>query len=234
MDPVVAREAGDGSYEILSRPDVWVAAGELSISKIPVLMLDGVDDEEAADIVRDHYVAGDDDPISEAENFLAIMERNGWWNGRSQEYPRGAVSKVARAVNRSRPYVANALRLLKLPTSIRSSLRRGGLTVGQARPLLTIPSTVDQLSLARRVEAEQMTARDVEKAAKEMMGEGDSSPPATADKPKEKSADLVRLERRVTDLLGAEFSIEEGRAVINFYDDLTILEGVLERLGYRG
>jgi len=234
VDPVVVRPAGAGRYEILSHPDIWVAAGELSIAKVPAIIREDIDDLEAADIVRDHYVSAPDDPISEAEGFLTVMQRNGWWDGRSAALPRGAISKVARSMSRSRPYVANSLRLLKLPVGIQEELRGGRLSMGQARPLLRLSSRADQLGLARRIKAERLTARQAELEARTLSQGRPPRAPEQTGLMEKKSADIVRLERRVTDLLGAEFRLDEGRAVINYYGDLSILDGILERIGYRG
>jgi len=233
IEPVVVRPITAQRFEILVRPDVWVAAGELSIHQVPALILDYIDDDEAEELVREHYVTEEQDPVSEGEGFLALMERQGWWDGGRASLPRGAISKVARAVGRSRPYVANALRLLKLPDAILEEVRHGRLTVGQVRPLLGLTSRSEQLRLAERIGREGLTARAVEEAVKS----GLDTPRQRQEAPaanEAKSADIRRLEQQVTELIGAEFTLEQGRAVINYYGSLDILEGVLEKLGYKG
>jgi ParB family chromosome partitioning protein len=233
VEPVVVRPITKERFEILVRPDVWIAAGELSIHQVPAIILDDIDDDEAEELVREHYVTEEQDPVSEGEGFLALMERQGWWDGGRAAMPRGAISKVARAVGRSRPYVANAVRLLKLPDAILEEVRRGRLTVGQVRPLLGLSSRSEQLRLAERIRREGLTARAVEEAVKSGAISLATKPEAAA-ADETKSADIRRLEQQVTALIGAEFTLEQGRAVINYYDSLDILEGVLEKLGYKG
>lgn len=234
IDPVVVRALVDGKYEILSNPETWQAAGELAIQKVPVVVVDDVDDDEAADIVREQYGSKAGNPISEAESFVAQIKARGLWEGEGRALPRGAVSRVARAAGHSRPYVANALRLLRLPLSVQEDIREGRLSVGQARPLLSVGSRSEQLRMAARIQNEGLTARQAEALAKTARAGRSESTTRDNSKSTTKSADLLRLEQQVSTLLGARFEIDGGKATIDFYDNLDILDGILSKLGYRG
>lgn len=234
IDPVVVRAVDDGAFEILSNPETWQAAGELAIHQVPVVVMDDVNDDEAADIVKEQYTSRAGNPISEAESFVAQLKAHRWWKGDGSALPRGAVSRVARATGHSRPYVANALRLLQLPLSVKEDVKAKRLSVGQARPLLALTSRSDQVRLAARIKAEGLTARRVEKLVKGRDEVRTAEARAQAEAPAEKDPDLVRLEQKVGELLGAQFTIDGDKATINFYGNLDILDGILSKLGYQG
>jgi ParB family chromosome partitioning protein len=105
------------------------------------------------------------DPMEEAEAYRTLQEAFGL----SQE-------EVALRVGKRRATVANALRLLRLPSDVQALLHRGELTAGQARPLLSLPSAHEQVELARRIAADGLSARAVEELVA-------SPPPATAAEP---------------------------------------------------
>lgn len=229
VDPVVVRPLPNGKYEILSNPETWLAAGELKLESVPVVIRDDLDDDQAADIVQDHYVLRHRNPIEEAKYFEALLDRFG---GHER---RGSITKLAHHLKRSRAYVAHALRLLNLPPKIQEMISTGILPAGKARPLVTIKSRSEQLRLADDIVKNKLTTRSVETAAKSYR-EGEPTAHDQSAKPAAsiKSPDIVRLERQVSAIIGTEFTIDEGRAVINFHGSNDILEGVLQKLGYRG
>lgn len=230
IEPVVVRPLPAGGYEILSNTDTWIAAGELKLTNVPVIIRDDLDDDEAAQIVQDHYVLRHRNPIDEARYFEARLERFGG------QKSRGAISKLAFHLNRPRPYIAHSLRLLKLPGQIRDMIATGVLSAGQARPLVSVNDRSLQLSLAKKIAADELSARQAEALAKSAKSGDTEIAPAVSGAPattQSKSPDILRLERLVSQAIGTQFLLEGDRAVINFFGDYEVLEGILEKLGVR-
>jgi len=230
IEPVVVRPLPAGGYEILSNPETWLAAGELELPNVPVVIRDDLDDEQAAQVVQDHYVLRHRNPIEEARYFEARLERFGG------QKSRGAVTKLAFHLKRPRPYIAHAIRLLKLPAQIQGMIATGELSAGQARPLISINDRALQLSLAKKIAADQLSARQAEALAKSVKsGDAEIAPADSVTSPttQSKSPDVLRLERLVSQAIGTEFVLEGDRAVIKFFGNNEILEGILNKLGVR-
>ena len=234
VDPIVARPIGADRYEILSNPEAWVAAGEVGLHRVPVLLRDDLTDSEAADIVNDHYGTQKNNAVDEAENLALRLEDLG---GRAC---RGSITKLSLQVGRSRPYIAHALRLLSLPIRVQEHIRSGRMTAGHGRPLVAMRSRADQIELAEIVIAEKLSVRSTEALAREyrksslVRTKGIRKTGSRQGSVATKSPDILRLEQGVTDLLGCRFEIQGDKAVFDYYGDLDILQGILNRIGYRG
>jgi ParB family chromosome partitioning protein len=228
IDPVVVRPIAGGRYEILSNPEAWVATGRAGRHEVPVVIRDDLSTELAAEIVREQY--GDrraPSAIDEAQRFMDELQALGG-PGR-----RGAISRVAAAAGRARAYVAHALRLLELPEDIQALVRQGVLSPGHVRPLVSLRDPVLQRRLARTMVDERLSVRAAERLVR---GSRTTTPVATAAAaPSSDATDLRRLESRMTELIGCPFQVDPkaGRATIQYFGDLEILQGVLERLGYQ-
>lgn len=225
LDPISVRPIDQRRYEILSNPTIWVAAGQAGIFELPVTVHTGISDAEAAAIVADHYQAPSLNPIDEAQGFADELDAMG---GRGQH---GVVTQLADRLGIARNYIYHALRLLELPVGIQALIERGELSVGQARPLITVPGRIQQQGLAKRIVAECLSARDVERLARELRhgrSQGLSAPSSTA-----VDADVQRLQQRVSELVGSPFEIRGNEAIFNFFGDYEVLDGLLGRLGYR-
>lgn len=231
IDPVVVRpEGATGRYEILSNPEVWVATGRAGHHVVPVLIRSDLTSEQAAEVVRQQYggvtATG---PLEEARGFLAALESHGG------PMRRGSITAVASEVGRSRAYVAHALRLLDLPDDILALLERGELTPGHLRPLVTLCDPQLQRALVRQFIDQRLSVREAEQRVRETRA---AAPAPVRPEPRSAHApdvDVRHLESRMTDLLGCQFHVDAKRGVaeIAYYGDLEILQGVLERLGYR-
>lgn len=229
IDAVVVRPIGDGRYEILSRPEVWVATGRAGRHEVPVVIRDDLSAEQAGAIVREHYVDRPVLPLEEARRLKAELD--------AQPNPeaRGAITAVAARAGRRRAYVAHALRLLELPTDVQQLVESGRLTPGHVRPLVSLRDPDRQRSLAREFVESGFTVRAAEQRVRALRTETPppKAPPASGYTAPD--SDLHRLESVMTDLLGCQFRLDTRRGVaeIAYYGDLEILQGVLERLGYR-
>ncbi len=222
LEPVVVRRVGREGYEILSNPATWIAAGQAGLHTVPVFIREGLSDAEAAAIVLDHYQSAALNAIDEAQGFEDQLQELG---GHGQY---GAIARLAVRVGRSRTYVAHALRLLALPETIQDLVRSGRLSPGQVRPLVTVKGAAQQTLLAQRILAERLSARAAEALALQHRTGTQKAPAGRAE-----NADVKRLERAVTELIGCPFEIRGGEAVFNYFGDYEVLDGVLRRLGYR-
>ncbi len=228
VEPVVVRPIGQGRYEILANAEAWVAAGRAGLHKIPVNVREDLDEEEARDIVVEHYGVQARSVLDDARYF---EEQLAFFGGSKR---RGAITKLAVASGRSRPYIAHSLRLLALPHEIQNWVQAGRLSAGQVRPLVAIADRATQLRLARSIMTKRLTAREAEALARATRaGEAKLAPEKPPNK-RGKDADTKRFEQRVSDTIGAEFRLENGRAIIDYCNDLDVLQGIVERMGYRG
>lgn len=224
LEPIAVRQLSDHHFEILNNAPSWVAAGQAGLREVPVMIHYGLSDAEAAAIVIDHYETLESDPIEEARALEDQLHATG---GRKNH---GAISRLARRIGVSRSQLAHSLRLLELPAEIQEAVSRGELSPGQARPLISINDRDKQRQLAKRIRLEKLSVRECERLAKTMR---EATALHAIDSTLEsKSADVLRLEQNVTDLIGSQFEIRGTEAVFKFYGDYNVLDGILHRLGY--
>ena len=208
--PVVGRPE---EYEIIAGERRWRAAQRVGLHDVPVVV-HNVSDKEALELaIIENVQRADLNPLEEALGYHQLIEQ--------YEYSQAALAEV---IGKSRPHIANTLRLLKLPPVVQDYLRAGRLTAGHARALVTL---ADPEAAARRIVEAGMTVRDAE-----AMGEGTSK--RRAAKPKTvKDADTLKLEKDVSDRLGLTVAIEhkgEGGEVRVLYSSLEQLDEVCRRL----
>jgi ParB family chromosome partitioning protein len=116
--------------------------------------------------------------------------------------------EIARRVGKSRPFIANSLRLLQLPAEIHDLLNRGLLSAGHAKVLLGLDSNVRQNALAQQIVARKLSVRDTEKEAQRMQRAG-APRPAVAGPGRD--VEMGSLEERLRQLLGTKVRISTGR-----------------------
>ena len=226
IESVVVRRLGPNQFEILSNVETWLAVQRLGQREVPIELREDVDDDEAEALVKLSYWGRDQDPIDEAQYLRERLDELG---GRET---RGATRKLAALTGLSRSYISHALRLLELPKEVQDMIQGGQLQVGHAKPLVTIKERRELLRLARKIAGERLSVRTVEQLArKARAGEAIAveDPPSVDPDP-----DIVRLERRVTELIGCRVSIDvaTGTVTLDYAHDLEILDGLLRRFGY--
>lgn len=154
VQPLIVRELAKGKYELIAGERRLRAAKLAGLDRVPVLVKD-YDEEQSAEIALIENLQREDlNPAEEGEAYRSLMKKYGY----TQE-------RLAEAVGKSRPYVANMLRLAGLPKEVLEKLASGALTVGQVRPLLGLASQEEQTALARRIEKENLSARQAEALA---------------------------------------------------------------------
>ena len=228
IQPIVVREAGDGAYEIIAGERRWRAAQRAGLHDVPIAIVDATDVQSLEFAIIENVQRADLNPIEEAAGYLALIEQC----NHTQD-------QVAQIVGKSRPYVANLLRLLKLSEPVKELVRKGQLSAGHARVLVGQPNALD---IALEAIAKGMSVRqleewgreDGERQAREVLREGKPGLVRALHREAAKDADTRALERRLTDALGLEVSIdhrgEKGTLSVK-YTDLDQLDAVVRKLG---
>lgn len=217
LQPILVRPIHAGRFEIVAGERRWRAAQRAGLHTIPAVVreLNEVDVLEIA--IVENVQRTDLNPIEEAQGFQALIDRF----GRTQE-------EVADAVGKSRPHIANMLRLLKLPDDLQEMVRDGRLSSGHARAILTAP---DPRGLAQRAIKEGLNVRDVERLAQQAKEEKHG--PRATSASDSKSADTRALEQSLSNALGLDVTISEkggaGEVKVS-YKTLDQLDDVIRRL----
>jgi ParB family chromosome partitioning protein len=212
IQPLLVRPRGDGAYELVAGERRLRAAERAGLRTVPVVIREMSDDESLEIALIENLQRADLSPLEEAAAYERLMHDFGL----TQE-------EVAERVGKSRPAIANTLRLLRLPDPIKQELARGRLTAGHARVLLSIDDADAQLRTARQIVARQMSVRDTEKLA--------PSSRRVAEPPRDPHRHA--LERDLSAALGTRVRIHPrgrgGRIEIEYYS-LAELQGLADRL----
>lgn len=224
IQPILVRKLDSGYYQIIAGERRWRASRLAGLTEIPVRIVEA-DDRRTAELALVENLQREDlNPIEEAKGYRTLMEDYGL----SQE-------EVARGVGRSRPAVANALRLLSLSPQVMELVEKGELSAGHARALVPIPDGGRQLEAARQVIKQAFSVRKTELLAGKILKERAAVPPETEagltiDYAAELSAELSALLGRKVQLIDGRRS---GRIELSFYgaEDREALIDALRKLG---
>ena len=218
VQPLAVRDAGNGYYQIIAGERRWRAARLAGLTELPVVVLDADDQTVMELALIENLQRQDLNPMEEAEGYRVLMEDYGL----TQE-------QAAARVGKSRPAVANALRLLALPDEVRAMVEEGTLSAGHARAVLTLNSQRLQKAAAQKIIALRLSVRQAEAMCKRMAAE---------EKPKKEKPALTvdyvgECEKALTKQLGRKVRIvsgkRKGRFELEFYgqDDLQRLYEIL-------
>jgi ParB family transcriptional regulator, chromosome partitioning protein len=157
IQPLVVRRNGDG-YELIAGERRWRAAMRAGLTHVPIVLRDASDHEALQLALVENLQREDLNPIEEANGYRRLQEEFHW----SQE-------EMAEKVGKSRPAIANSMRLLSLPTEVQQEVSLGNLPSGQARALLGLHSEPLILSACREVIAKGLSTRDTEKMVRHLI-----------------------------------------------------------------
>jgi ParB family transcriptional regulator, chromosome partitioning protein len=157
IQPLVVRPKGDG-FELIAGERRWRAAMKAGLSRVPVVVREASDHEALQLALVENLQREDLNPIEEANGYRRLQEEFHW----SQE-------EMAEKVAKSRPAVANALRLLSLPTEVQQEVSAGNLPAGQARALLGLHTEPLMVSACREVIAKGLSTRETEKMVRHLV-----------------------------------------------------------------
>ena len=220
IQPLTVRETGNGYYQIIAGDRRWRASRLAGLSEIPAVIIEA-DDRKAMELALIENLQRQDlNPVEESLGYQALISEYGL----TQE-------EAAARVGKSRPTVANALRLLHLPDSVLDLLRQGSLTSGHARAILSLKSEKEQLEAAQKICALGLSVRQAELLCKNMSKEPKPEKEATF------AVDYVaECEKSLSKHLGRGVKIvngkRKGRFELEFYgqEDLQNLLDALMKL----
>lgn len=219
IQPILVRRAGDG-FEIIAGERRWRAAQRAQVHAIPALVRDDSDSAVAEIALIENVQRQDLNAIEEAEGYQALVRTHG--------HGQDAVGKL---VGKSRSHVANLLRLLELPPSIREMLLRGDLTMGHAR---AIASADEPERLAQQIVDQGLSVRQAEALARKIRpGAGRDIGRGVDRQGRQVDADLAALERQLGDMLGLKVKVSHagaGGTVSLSYSSLDQLDMICQRL----
>ena len=219
LQPVLIRRKSSDTFELIAGERRWRAAKRAGKETIPAIVRDVEDLTSLEHALVENLHRQDLGPLEEAAAYQQLIDDFQL----SQE-------AVAKRVGKSRPAIANALRLLQLPSSVQGFLMDGRLTAGHARALLGFTSRQEQDQLANRAIKENLTVREVEKIVRD----GSVSTKGTKKRSVKKSVAELEVERILSELLstrvGVTIGSRRGKITIDFAnnDDLTRILNIIE------
>ena len=220
IQPIVVRKKKKG-YEIVAGERRWRAAMKAGLAEVPCLLKELTDEQNMLIAIIENMQREDLNPIEEAEGLHQMVSTFGL----TQE-------QVSKSVGKSRPYITNALRLLKLPEYIREKLAEGVISAGHGRTLITVEDEDLRRQLFDKIVAEGLSVRETEKLVAEL-GKPAKKKPAK----KIKNPDTAHVEEELKVILGTKVNIVEkgkkGKIEIECYsrDELNRLIELLKKLG---
>ena len=220
LQPLTVRELSSGYYQIIAGERRWRAARMAGLTEIPAVIIEA-DDKKAMELALIENLQRQDlNAVEEALGYRSLMEDFGL----TQE-------ETAQAVGKSRPAVANALRLLSLPEAVLEKLREGALSAGHARAILALKSEKKQLELMQKIIALGLSVRQAELLSKNMEREPKPEPKVTL------AVDYIgECEKQLSKHLGRGVKIvngkRKGKFELEFYgqEDLQVLLDALMKL----
>ena len=220
LQPITVRRLPSGYYQIIAGERRWRAARQAGLEDIPAMVLEAEEDEVMELALIENLQRQDLNPIEEAEGYERLMKQFGL----TQE-------QVAKRVVKSRSAVANALRLLALPTEVRTMVSEGEISGGHARAVLAVNEAAKRVKAARQMVG--LSVRQSEALAKRM----NKKPVEKPEQSPEVSVDYIaELEKELEGALGRKISIQQGKhsgqLTLEYYgaEDLERLSEALRNL----
>ena len=205
IQPIVLRKLKTG-YEIVAGERRWRACRIVGLKEVPCIVKELTDEENMLLAIIENMQREDLNPIEEAEGLKQMIDTYGL----TQE-------QVSYSVGKSRPYITNSLRLLKLPEEVRTLTASGEISVGHAKALAAVKDRDKQITLAKKTAKDGLSVRQIELMAKET-----KAPARKAPKVK-KSADEKKIEEDMKNALGTKVNLnrkgKKGKIEIEFYSD---------------
>jgi len=212
LSPIMVRQTTDGYYQIIAGERRWRASREAGLTQVPARIV-VADDKTALEIAMVENLQREDlSPIEEARGYRVLMDEFEM----TQE-------EVAQRVSKSRPAVANSLRLLSLPDELTELVLRKELSAGSARALLALKSTDQMKEAAKSIVDSEMSVREVEALVRKL---GKEEPASTSTTQSSIEVDyLLEAQKRLTSAMGRRVTINQskkgknkGKIELEYYD----------------
>ena len=217
LQPILVRSLPGGGYRIVAGERRWRASRMAGLSEIPAVVKEMTDREEFEAALVENLQRTDLNPVEEALGYRQLKEEYGM----TQE-------QIAKSVSKSRPAVANAMRLLSLPEAVIDMLRENNLTAGHAKPLLSLVTAAQMEEAAAYIAENGLSVRQAEAYCKKML-----TPAVYVEKKVPHMVAEVQLS--LTESLGRKVKVsgngKKGKIEIEYFDeeDLVKLAKLLGR-----
>ena len=213
VQPLTVRELSSGYYQIIAGERRWRAARMANLSEVPAVIIEADDKKVMELALIENLQRQDLNPVEEAQGYISLMNDYGLTQ-----------DETAKRVGKSRPAVANTLRLLNLPIEVLELVRSGKLSAGHARAVLSVKSKKKQIEAAKKIANLDLSVRQAELLCKNIEKEPAPKKPVTL------AVDYVaECEKSLSKQLGRGVKIvngkRKGRFELEFYgqDDLQVL-----------
>ncbi len=221
LQPLLVRPIPAGGYQLVAGERRWRAARMAGLVEVPVVVRELTDEQVMAAALIENLQREDLNPVEEAQGYRTLMERFSLTQ-----------DEVARRMGKSRPAVANSLRLLALPENVLGMVRDGKLSQAHARTLLSLPDAPAIAEAAQEIARKGLSVREVERMVKRKAREAADAPASASSLPGVLESEVARL---LTEKLGRRVSVSSGKAkgelTIEFYggEDLKALCAALAK-----
>ncbi len=213
LQPLLVRPLTLGGYEIVAGERRYRACRMAGLTEVPVIIRELSESETMELALIENLQREDLTPLEEAMGYEVLMNEHGFTQ-----------DEVSKSVGKSRPAIANALRLLKLPEGVKELLKENKISAGHARALLSLENEDDMLELAELIVAKDLSVRQTEKLCK------NASKEKKPEAPEKKPSYYSMVELALNEALGRKISIsknkgkEGGVLQIEFYSDEELTE----------
>lgn len=218
LQPLLVRPIPSGGYQLVAGERRWRASRMAGLKEVPVVIKELTDTETMEIAIIENLQREDLNPIEEAEGLQALIDKCGF----TQE-------EVATSVGKSRPAIANALRLLRLPEDVRDLTKEGKISAGHARALLAFDNEAMMSEAVKKILENKLTVRDVERLAK--MKETTTAP---VKRSRRRDSYYDEVELSLSECLGRKVKVYNGRGKgtleIEFYN-IEELKDLANKLG---
>lgn len=219
LQPLLVRPLPNGGYQLVAGERRWRASRRAGLREVPVVVKELTDTETMEIAIIENLQREDLNPIEEAEGLQALIDKCGF----TQE-------EVASSVGKSRPAIANSLRLLRLPEKARELTRDGKISAGHARALISLDNDALIIEAAENVIKNKLTVRDVERLAKTR----DKGNSVSQKRYKRRDSFYDEVELTLSEVLGRKVKVYNGKGKgtleIEFYSQED-LKNIANKLG---
>lgn len=219
LQPLLVRPLPNGGYQLVAGERRWRASRKAGLREVPVVVKELTDTETMEIAIIENLQREDLNPIEEAEGLQALIDKCGF----TQE-------EVAASVGKSRPAIANSLRLLRLPKEVREMTRDGKISAGHARALISLDNDALIIEAAENVIQNKLTVRDVERLAKIK----DKDKTVSQKRYKRRDSFYDEVELTLSEVLGRKVKVYNGKGKgtleIEFYSQED-LKNIANKLG---
>lgn len=228
LQPILVRPKGSG-YEIVAGERRYQASKRAGLKQIPALIQNIEDKELLSLALVENLQRADLNPLEEARGYQTLMQERGLTQ-----------AEVAGIVSKSRPAIANSLRLVDLPLDVQELLEKGKLTSGHARALLSLKTKKEQSNLAKTIIAQHLTVRQTEDLVKDATSNSqskDSPKPSQADKKRQHNTqEALVAQSALCDILGSKVSVTQKEprgpgSITIYFENNRELKKILNKIG---